>query len=79
MTRYLEKMNNSTRAKASPPTVGLLVLLAAISFGAPAPAQTVYVVDQFNPSGIGTNERLGQLVRRRVSIVDLGFHQRRQQ
>ena len=62
MTRYLEKMNTSTRAKASPPTVSLLALLAAISFGAPAPAQTVYVVDAFNPSGIGTNSYLnGQI------------------
>ncbi|MGB8367867.1 MAG: hypothetical protein ACLPYZ_00635 [Limisphaerales bacterium] len=43
-------MNYSARAKASPRTVGILVLPAVISFGAPALAQTVYGVDRFNPT-----------------------------
>ena len=50
MIRCFENMNYSARAKASPITFGILVLLAVISFGAPALAQTVYVVDQFNPT-----------------------------
>jgi glucuronoarabinoxylan endo-1,4-beta-xylanase len=52
-------MTYSPRAKTSPLIVGLLALLAAISFGAPALAQTVYVVDQFNPSGTGGHSYSG--------------------
>jgi hypothetical protein len=50
MIRCFENMNYSARAKASSITVDILVLPAVISFGAPALAQPVYVVDQFNPT-----------------------------
>jgi hypothetical protein len=50
MIGCFENMNRSAHAKASPLTVGILVLLAVISFGAPALAKTVYKVDQFNPT-----------------------------
>jgi glucuronoarabinoxylan endo-1,4-beta-xylanase len=48
--------------KASYPVAGILVLLAVIGFCARAPAQTVYVVDQFLPSGVdGNNYANGQI------------------
>ncbi len=52
-------MDHNFRAKAAHTVGSIFVLLAAITFGAPAPAQSVYVVDQFNPSGIGANSYAG--------------------
>jgi glucuronoarabinoxylan endo-1,4-beta-xylanase len=37
----------------------MIAVLAAISFGASALAQTVYVVDRFDPTGTGTNNYAG--------------------
>jgi glucuronoarabinoxylan endo-1,4-beta-xylanase len=48
-------MNCNFRAKVSPLAGSILVLLVFTVFSLPILAQTVYVVDQFNPSGIGTN------------------------
>ena len=48
-------MDHNTPAKAPSLSGSILVFLVVLVFSAPARAQTVYVVDQFNPSGIGTN------------------------
>ena len=80
-------MRNSLCMKALRLAGAILALLGFINSGGIARAQTVFVVDQFNPSGIGgkqlrrrpDHQRLGKLVRGCVSILGLGFHQRRQQ
>ena len=48
-------MNHNFRAKVSHHAGGILVFLAVMGFGAPILAQTVYVVDPFDPSGTGAN------------------------
>jgi glucuronoarabinoxylan endo-1,4-beta-xylanase len=48
-------MNHNFRAKLSLHAGSILVLLAVMGFGAPILAQTVYMVDQFDPSGTGGN------------------------
>ncbi len=48
-------MNLNFRAKASPLAGSFFIFLAVMGLGMRLPAQTVCVVDQFNPSGIGTN------------------------
>ncbi len=48
-------MDHNTPAKAPSLSGSILVFLVVLVFSAPARAQTVYVVDQFDPSGIGTN------------------------
>jgi glucuronoarabinoxylan endo-1,4-beta-xylanase len=52
-------MNHNFRAKVSHIAGSILVLLAVMGFKVPILAQTVYVVDQFNPSGIGGNSYSG--------------------
>ena len=48
-------MNHDPRLKASPLTMVTLALLLAVSSRVPGRAQAVYVIDQFDPSGVGTN------------------------
>ena len=52
-------MHHNSRAKAPHIAGSLLVLLAVMGFGTPILAQTVYVVDQFDPSGTGGNSYSG--------------------
>jgi glucuronoarabinoxylan endo-1,4-beta-xylanase len=52
-------MNHNFRAKVSHIAGSILVLLAVMGFRVPILAQTVYVVDQFNPSGTGGNNYAG--------------------
>ncbi len=48
-------MKNCFCPKSSPLAGIFLALLGLINLGQPARAQTVFVVDQFNPSGVGAN------------------------
>ena len=52
-------MNRNTPAKAPSISGSILVFLVVLVFSAPARAQTVYVVDQFDPSGVGGNNYAG--------------------
>jgi glucuronoarabinoxylan endo-1,4-beta-xylanase len=52
-------MRQSTRAKASPIAGCLLALLNFINSGQAVGAKTVFVIDQFNPSGLGNNSYSG--------------------
>jgi len=48
-------MNRNRLAKASSISGSILIFLVVLVLSAPARAQTVYVVDQFDPAGIGGN------------------------
>jgi glucuronoarabinoxylan endo-1,4-beta-xylanase len=52
-------MNHNFRATAAHLAGISLVILAVMGFGTPILAQTVYVVDQFDPSGTGGNNYAG--------------------
>jgi hypothetical protein len=52
-------MNFNPGAKRSLMAGSILALLAFINFSGTARAQTVYVVDQFNPAGTGGNSHSG--------------------
>ena len=52
-------MKHKFRATAPHLAGSILVLLAVMGFGTPVLAQTVYVVDQFDPSGTGGNSYSG--------------------
>jgi glucuronoarabinoxylan endo-1,4-beta-xylanase len=57
--KYLEAMNHNFRVKVLHIAGSILVLLAVMGFRVPIRAQTIYVVDQFNPSGTGGNSYAG--------------------